>query len=54
MRQESGESKGFGFACFKDPACALKALSELNGKEVDGKSIFVGKALNKEQRQAEV
>ena len=28
MRDDKGQSKGFGFVCFKDPSCAQNALAE--------------------------
>ena len=47
MKTEA-ESKGFGLVCFKQPECAMRALTELNGKD----GLFVAKALKKEQREA--
>lgn len=40
----SGKSKGFGFVTFKEDADAEKALSELNGKEIDGRPMTVNEA----------
>lgn len=49
MSDESGNSKGFGFVCFKNAGDADKAL-ELNGKTFDGKEIYVSKAEKKQDR----
>jgi len=40
----SGRSKGFGFVTFADDASAQKAISEMDGKEVDGRNIKVNEA----------
>ncbi len=40
----SGRSKGFGFVTFKDDESAQKAISGMNDKEVDGRSIKVNEA----------
>lgn len=50
MKGDQGESKGFGFVCFKESHCAVKAASELNGKD----GLHVVRALKKEDRQAEI
>lgn len=50
MKGEQGESKGFGFVCFKNPQSAINAVSELNGKD----GLHVVRALKKEVRQAEI
>uniref|UniRef100_A0A0G4HYD5 RRM domain-containing protein n=1 Tax=Chromera velia CCMP2878 TaxID=1169474 RepID=A0A0G4HYD5_9ALVE len=38
---ESGRKKGFGFVCFESPACALSAISGMNGFSVGGKRLSV-------------
>lgn len=40
----SGRSKGFGFVTFKDEKSAKKAISEMNEKEVEGRSLKVNEA----------
>ncbi len=40
----SGRSKGFGFVTISDDESAKKAISELNGKEVEGREIKVNEA----------
>ena len=40
----SGRSKGFGFVTFANDESATKAISELNGKDVQGREIKVSEA----------
>ena len=40
----SGRSKGFGFVTFADSASAEKAIAEMNGKEIEGRSLKVNEA----------
>ena len=40
----SGRSKGFGFVEMDDDAAAQKAIDELNGSEMEGRTIVVNKA----------
>jgi RNA recognition motif-containing protein len=40
----SGRSKGFGFIEMPDDHCALRAISALNGAEVNGRTIVVSQA----------
>jgi RNA recognition motif-containing protein len=40
----SGRSKGYGFIEMPNDDQALKAIEELNGSEVDGRTIVVNKA----------
>ncbi|XP_069599610.1 polyadenylate-binding protein 1-like [Ranitomeya imitator] len=54
MTDQNGTSKGFGFVSFKKHEDALKAVNEMNGKDVNGKAIYVGRAQKKLERQPEV
>lgn len=55
MREEAdNKSKGFGFVNFEDAADAMNAVNELNGKDVQGKAVFVGRAMKKSEREAEL
>ncbi len=40
----TGKGKGFGFVEMADDDAALKAIEELNGKEVQGRSMKVSQA----------
>lgn len=48
--RDSGRSKGFGFVEFTDEANNQKAIDELDGKELDGRTINVSLARPKEDR----
>jgi RNA recognition motif-containing protein len=39
--RDSNRSRGFGFVTFEDVANNQKAVDELNGRELDGRSITV-------------
>ncbi|MDY0202022.1 MAG: RNA-binding protein [Bacteroidales bacterium] len=46
----SGRSKGFGFIEMPDDEQARKAIEELDGAEVDGRTIVVNQAEEKKER----
>jgi RNA recognition motif-containing protein len=52
MDKYTNRSKGFGFVEMPDDAAAEKAIAELNGATVDGRSIKVNVARPKEERPA--
>jgi polyadenylate-binding protein len=54
MRDSKGASKGFGFVCFSNPEEATKAVTEMNGKIVGSKPLFVALAQRKDQRRAQL
>ena len=54
MKSEEGKSKGFGFVSFESPEEASKACDELNGSDIEGKTVYVGRAQKKAERQAEL
>jgi len=46
----SGRSKGFGFVTISDDEVAKKAISEMNGKDVEGRELKVSEARPMEER----
>jgi len=54
MKAEDGKSKGFGFVSFDTPEEAQTAVDDLNNKEMDGKTVYCGRAQKKAERQAEL
>lgn len=49
---EDGRSKGFGFVCFSAAEEATKAVTEMNGRIVGTKPLYVALAQKKEDRKA--
>jgi len=50
MDRDTGRSKGFGFVEMGDDQAAKSAISALDGKEVDGRSLTVNEARPREDR----
>ena len=50
MDRDTNQSKGFGFVEMSSDEEAQKAIKELNGKEIDGRTIMVNEARPKEDR----
>ncbi|PID31654.1 RNA-binding protein [Candidatus Saccharibacteria bacterium] len=50
--RETGRSRGFGFVTFEDEVLNQKAIDELNGKELDGRTIKVSLARPREEKPA--
>ncbi|OAV87548.1 hypothetical protein PTTG_03545 [Puccinia triticina 1-1 BBBD Race 1] len=49
----TGRSKGFGFVEFANEENQLKALEEIQGKEMDGRALHVKIAINEAKKDAE-
>ncbi|XP_068122706.1 embryonic polyadenylate-binding protein-like [Hyperolius riggenbachi] len=54
MVDANGRSRGFGFVNFEKHEDAQKAVTELNGKEMNGCIVYVGRAKKKAERQNEL
>jgi len=54
MRDEQGKSKGFGFVNYGTPEEAEASVDGLNDTELEGKTVFVGRAQKKSEREAEL
>jgi len=48
--RDTGRSRGFGFVTFADPNAAQSAMSEMNGADLDGRTIKVNEAQEKPRR----
>ncbi len=47
LDRESGRSRGFGFVTFNESDSASTAIAEMDGTELDGRSIRVNEAIDK-------
>jgi len=52
MKDPKGNSKGFGFVCFTNSEEATKAYTDMNGKIVGSKPLYVALAQRKDQRKS--
>lgn len=54
MKDDKGQSRGFGFVCFSNAEEATRALTDMNGKMVGSKPLYVALAQKKEERRAQL
>ncbi|CAN9515491.1 unnamed protein product [Ophioblennius macclurei] len=54
MKDEKGSSRGFGFVNYAHHEDAQRAVDEMNGREIDGKVLYVGRAQKRVERQGEL
>lgn len=54
MRDADGKSKCFGFINFENADDAARSVEALNGRKVDDKEWYVGKAQKKSEREVEL
>ncbi|XP_008778836.2 polyadenylate-binding protein 7-like [Phoenix dactylifera] len=50
-KDAEGNSKGFGFVNFENPDNARRAMEAMNGAQLASKTLYVGRAQKKEERQ---
>ena len=49
LDRDTGRSRGFGFVSFDEDSAAERALEEMNGVELDGRTIAVNEARERQR-----
>jgi len=52
VMDEAGKSKGYGFVQFESEEVAQRAITELNGVEMNGRAVYVGAFKRRDSRSA--
>lgn len=53
-QDENGVSKGYGFVHFETEDAAIRAIEKVNGMLLNGKKVYVGKFIPKQEREKEL
>ncbi|MCA9528087.1 MAG: hypothetical protein KC549_17495 [Myxococcales bacterium] len=48
--RETGRSRGFGFVTFENPSDADQAMEQMNGAQLDGRTLNVNEAAERAPR----
>lgn len=52
VERETGRSRGFGFVSYAEGSSVDECIAALDGKDMQGRTIRVNKAMSREQRES--